>query len=167
VTEPHDNVRVLPVRTGAAMPAGGAAVDALAGATRRARFAARWNVEIDPPLAFVVFLSGVLLIGAARALEPAPVHEHAAVPLWLLAVDTFVWAGVAIGGVGLVKFRRYGLGGAALAAGALLVESATCVLTGHHRFGLWWVGQIVCTAMFAAAVAVGFRINAAQSKSAR
>ncbi len=119
---------------------------------------ARALTPIDPPLAFVLFLSGVLLIGAARALEPVAAG-HVRVPLWLLAIDTFVWAGVFSAGVGLVKFKTFGLWGATLAGAALLIESAVCVLTGHHSFGLWWIGQMTCEAAFLAGSVIATRIN--------
>lgn len=156
VSESLDNVRLLPVGGMPNTPT----------ATTGPTWRQRWLAPIDPPLAFATFLSGVILIGAARALEPLPANPHASVPLWLLAIDTVVWGGVSIGGLGLVKFRRIGLLGAAVAAAALTTESAACVISGHHRFGIWWLGQITCTTAFAGAVAAAFRINARQQQTA-
>jgi hypothetical protein len=156
VEAPRDNVTVLAVRESHR-------TDAVAA---RLGWRQRWFAPIDPPLAFMTFLSGVVLIGAARAIEPLPAHPNAGVPLWLLAIDTVVWGGVCVGGIGLVKFRRVGLLGAAVAAAALVVESAACVISGHHRFGVWWLGQIACTSAFAGAVAVAARISARSQSSA-
>lgn len=117
---------------------------------------------IDPPLAFVVFLSGGLLLAAARAFDPVRDQLDGATPIWLLAVDTAVWAGVCLGGIGLVKFKTFGLWGSALAAGAAGLESALCVITGHHAFGLWWIGQIACIGAFAGLAAAAIRFNSRQ-----
>jgi hypothetical protein len=117
---------------------------------------------IDPPLAFVVFLSGGLLLAAARGFDPVRDQLDGTTPIWLLAVDTMVWAGVCVGGIGLVKFKTFGLWGSALAAGAAGVESALCAITGHHGFGLWWVGQIACLAAFGCVAAAAIRFSARQ-----
>ena len=154
------NVVVLPVHRVEGSPG----VRSSTNSTAELGLRARALTPIDPPLAFVLFLSGVLLIGAARALEPVPT-DHVGIPLWLLAIDTFVWAGVCSAGIGLVKFKTFGLWGATLAGVALLVESAVCVLTGHHAFGLWWVGQMACSAAFLAGSLMATRINARASAS--
>lgn len=120
---------------------------------------------IDPPLAFVVFLLGGLLLAAARALDPVSDRLDGATPLWLLGVDTIVWAGVCLGGVGLVKFKAFGLWASAVAVVAIAVESLLCVMTGHHAFGLWWFGQIACISATGAVVATAFRINSRQPPS--
>ncbi len=148
-----DNVTVL--RPGPGVP------DAPHGAISwRAGWRARWLSPVDPPLAFAIFTAGVVLVGLARFLQPPAVHPDAGVPLWMLAVDTSVWGGLCIGGIGLVRFRRIGLLGAAVAAGGLIVESAACILTGHHTFGVWWLGQIACVSAFAGVVHAGMRISA-------
>lgn len=153
MSDGRDNVTVLARRAAR----GGSRASSSDVAPRSWR--ARWLEPIDPPLAFATFLAGVLLVGAARAIEPPPASRHASTPLWLLAIDTVVWAGVCVGGIGLVKFWRVGLAGAALAAGALTVESAACVASGHHRFGVWWLGQIAATAAFGGVAAAAWRIN--------
>jgi hypothetical protein len=120
----------------------------------------RWLAPLDPPLAFGVFVAGVVLVGLARWLEPPAAHPDAAVPLWLLAIDTAVWGGLCFAGIGLVRFRRVGLLGAAVAAGALAVESAACIATGHHAFGVWWLGQVACVSAFGGIVHAATRVSA-------
>ena len=101
------------------------------------------------PLAFLV---GV-------ALEPAPAHHEAVPPLLVqLASDVFL---IALLTTVVTAVRR--LPTAAWAgAGAGLVGmtlSVACPFSGHHNFGLWWIGQlaVMATMLAVSVTALGRR----------
>lgn len=73
--------------------------------------------------------------------EPAPADPHAAVPLWVSVIATALFGALVMTMVAAAL--RSGLAVySGLVVGAITVAvSATCPLTGHHGFGLWWVAQ--------------------------
>jgi hypothetical protein len=46
--------------------------------------------------------------------------------------------------VGLGMRRRWGVGLSLVAAATLTVMSVMCPVSGHHTFGTWWYGQMLC-----------------------
>lgn len=79
------------------------------------------------------------LIGTV--VEPAPANPHEAVPLWVSATAMVLFSALLMTLMGAVL--RSGIAVySGLVFGAIAVAvSATCPLTGHHGFGLWWVAQ--------------------------
>jgi hypothetical protein len=53
----------------------------------------------------------------------------------------FLWVGVAMIG-GLVARRRLGVAASLGASVILATLSVLCPVSGHHAFGVWWLGQM-------------------------
>jgi hypothetical protein len=100
--------------------------------------------RIDGRLAAAVGIGWYVLFGIGQALEPAP-HDPTAVPAWIeAAVSVVLLATFAAMIPGLLARRRWGVV-AAVAAGVVYVAATiACPTTGHHTFGLWWIGEMAC-----------------------
>jgi hypothetical protein len=100
--------------------------------------------RIDGRLAAAVGIGWYVLFGIGTALEPAPSNPQA-VPAWIeTAVSAVLLATFAAMIPGLLARRRWGVL-AAVAAGVVYVAATiACPTTGHHEFGLWWLGEMAC-----------------------
>jgi peptidoglycan/LPS O-acetylase OafA/YrhL len=58
---------------------------------------------------------------------------------------------------GLLARRRWGMALSLFAAGIAVVMVAGCPASGHHHFGLWWVGEMACMGGWAALSLAGLR----------
>ena len=100
-----------------------------------------------------------LLVGA---LEPVTPHPMPAIGIVLTVVFHLALLATA---VGLVARRRWALtaslvtGVRARAEGlaALVASTVACPTTGHHGFGLWWIGQLAVSFGIVVATAVAVR----------
>jgi hypothetical protein len=102
----------------------------------------------------------VALVGsniAAELLEPAPANPDAPEP-WLVSLfgTLAVLAMLAALG-GLLARRRWGMALSLFAAGVAVVFVVGCPLSGHHQFGLWWVGESAGMVAWAAVSVAGLR----------
>ncbi|HEY7135974.1 MAG TPA: hypothetical protein VIB48_12995 [Acidimicrobiia bacterium] len=122
----------------------GSAPAAAAGAPRLLDNRAWLLGRIDGRLAAAVGIGWYVLFGIGQALEPAPTNPNA-VPAWIeTAVSAVLLATFAAMIPGLITRRRWGVV-AAVAAGLVYVAATiACPTTGHHEFGLWWLGEMGC-----------------------
>jgi hypothetical protein len=102
----------------------------------------------------------VALIGlnvAAGLLEPVPANPAQPDP-WFINVLTTVIALAMLAALGgLLVRRRWGMCLSLFAASVAVVLVVGCPVSGHHHFGLWWVGETACIGAWAALSLVGFR----------
>ena len=101
-----------------------------------------WLTErIDPKVAIGVGVSWFVLYSIGAELEPAPNRSEPllGVMFGVALVSLFVAALVGLG-----MRRRWGLGLSLLGAVTLTVMSVMCPVSGHHTFGAWWYGQMLC-----------------------
>jgi peptidoglycan/LPS O-acetylase OafA/YrhL len=109
---------------------------------------------------------GLALIGAnvaATVLEPAPADPSLPQPWFVALPSTMVALGILAAGAGLLLRRRWGMALSLVSAGIALVMVVACPLSGHHHFGLWWVGELACLGAWAAVSLAGLRSPAARA----
>lgn len=106
----------------------------------------------------------VALVGANLAawmLEPVPANPNLPEP-WFVALPSVVAMVAMLGALGgLLVRRRWGMALSLLAASIAVVMVVACPLSGHHTFGLWWVGEISCLAAWAGISLAGLRSGSA------
>lgn len=102
----------------------------------------------------------VALVGsniAAGLLEPVPANPDAPEP-WLVSLFTTVAVLAMLPALGgLVVRRRWGMALSLFAAGVAVMLVVACPLSGHHHFGLWWVGEAAGMVAWAAVSVAGLR----------
>jgi hypothetical protein len=101
-----------------------------------------WLTErIDPKVAIGVGVSWFVLYSIGAELEPAPNRSEPliGVVLGVTLISLFVGALVGLG-----MRRRWGVGLSLIGALTLTVMSIMCPVSGHHTFGAWWYGQMLC-----------------------
>ena len=96
------------------------------------------------PLAFAI----------SFVLEPAPAHHEAATPLLVQLGSDLLFAALLITVVAAVH-RHPGAAAGGIGTGFIALGFAVaCPFSGHHTFGLWWIGELaVMAAMLAVSVA--------------
>jgi hypothetical protein len=100
------------------------------------------NERIEPTIAIGVGVSWFVLYSIGAALEPAPNRSEPLIGVLLgITLVSLVVAAL----VGLGMRRRWGIGLSLVAALTLTVMSIMCPVSGHHTFGTWWYGQMLCT----------------------
>lgn len=101
--------------------------------------------QLTIPWAALLGIGWPLAFMAAVALEPAPVDPEAAAPL-LIEVASLVFLAALVTTVVCATLRHPAAAMAGVVAGLLgMVFTITCPVSGHHAFGLWWVGQLAVT----------------------
>jgi peptidoglycan/LPS O-acetylase OafA/YrhL len=107
----------------------------------------------------------VALVGAnvaAWMLEPVPANPNLPEP-WFVALPSVVAMVAMLGALGgLLTRRRWGMALSLLAASIAVVMVVACPLSGHHTFGLWWVGEISSLAAWAGVSLAGLRSGSAR-----
>src|SRR3954463_8775810 len=99
------------------------------------------NERIEPTIAIGVGVSWFVLYSIGAALEPAPNRSEPLIGVLLgITLVSLVVAAL----VGLGMRRRWGIGLSLVAALTLTVMSIMCPVSGHHTFGTWWYGQMLC-----------------------
>jgi hypothetical protein len=119
----------------------------------------RWGrsltARVDARAAIALGAAWFVLVPVAAALEPEASRSDPtfAVALGVLANVVFVAMLV-----GLALLRRWGLL-ASLAGAALATAMAlACPTTGHHPFGLWWIGQMACVGALVLGSVIALRL---------
>jgi hypothetical protein len=104
---------------------------------------------------------GVLaLIGANVAgavLEPPPANPNAPEPWFIVLLSVVLLLAMLAALSGLLARRRWGMALSLVAASTAVVMVTACPLSGHHRFGFWWVGELAAMAAWTAVSAAGLR----------
>jgi hypothetical protein len=89
-------------------------------------------------------LAWAVLLPLALVLEPTPA-AGAAQPWWAYVVSMGLLTGIVATFVGLQQRQRWGIT-ASLAASSIFVAGVfACPASGHHAFGLWWVGEFAAS----------------------
>ena len=114
------------------------------------RVAAYLQTPISAVRAAGLAVAWVALFSVGVAVEPPPADPQAVGGLISEVVFPLTLLG-AMGAMflGLTQRRRWGVVGAVVASGILVVASALCPVSGHHTFGTWWLVQLgaVATAL--------------------
>lgn len=114
----------------------------------------------DPiPTAWALW-GAVAMVGAIYAptiLEPAPANANLPTPWFVTLPNMVVVYGVLAALAGLFVRRRWGMAVSLLSAGIALALVVACPLSGHHHFGLWWVGELGCFGAWAGVSLAGLR----------
>jgi hypothetical protein len=121
----------------------------------------QWCDRLAEPISRKWALWGIVsLVGAnvvAGILEPAPANPQAVDP-WLVSMASLVAVLAMLPAIaGLLVRRRWGMGLSAFSAGIAVVLVAGCPLSGHHHFGLWWVGEFAGMVAWATVSVAGLR----------
>ena len=99
----------------------------------------RLGERIDVRIALGIGVAWLVLPEIAAALEPT---ARLADPSWAVALgygmDVLFFAML----VGLATRRRWGLVVSLVGAMVMTAFSLACPTSGHHAWGLWWVGQM-------------------------
>jgi peptidoglycan/LPS O-acetylase OafA/YrhL len=118
------------------------------------------------PIVWAVW-GAVALIGAnvaATMLEPVPANPDLAQPWFVALPSTIVAFGILAAGAGLLVRRRWGMALSLGSAGIALAMVVACPLSGHHHFGLWWVGELACLGAWAGVGLAGLRATPSPSR---
>jgi hypothetical protein len=139
--------------------------------TDRRQQARQWYDRLAEPIPIRWAVWGIVaLVGAnvaAGVLEPVPANPGAPEP-WLVSVASTVAVLAMLPALGgLLAWRRWGMALSAFAAGIAVVLVAGCPLSGHHHFGLWWVGEFGGMAAWAAVSVAGLRCPPGSRRAAR
>jgi hypothetical protein len=118
-------------------------------------------VELSDPIPTRWALTAIVaLVGAnvaAALLEPLPANPAAAQPWFIPVLSMIVTLAMLAALGGLLTRQRWGLGMSALAGGISVLMVLGCPLSGHHHFGLWWVGEIAAVAAWTGISLAGLR----------
>lgn len=99
------------------------------------------NERIDVRVAIGLGVAWFVLPEIAVALEPAAQHPDPAIGVVLGYVMNVVFVAMLIG---LAMRRRWGLATSLGGAMLLTAMAVACPTSGHHQFGLWWLGEMAC-----------------------
>ena len=106
--------------------------------------------RVDPRVTVAVGVAWLVLVPIALTLEPSADEAPSSVGD-LIGTAMFV---ALVGTLaGLATQRRWGLAASLGTAVLFTVGSILCPVSGHHGFGAWWYGQMLCcVALIAASV---------------
>lgn len=97
--------------------------------------------RIDVRIAMGIGIAWFVLPAIAVALEPEARHADPSYAVVLgYALDGLFVAML----VGLAMRRRWGLVLSLAAAMVTTAFAVACPTSGHHQFGLWWLGEMAC-----------------------
>jgi hypothetical protein len=94
----------------------------------------------------------VAVLAVIEILEPRTAE---AIPLWGWIAAYAQLGTIVAAFVGLTRRARYGVTATLLGSLLLLGGVFACPATGHHAFGLWWMGEFAASLAF-----VGVSANA-------
>jgi hypothetical protein len=110
-------------------------------------------------------LGGVAaVVGAVQAvmvLEPTPVNPDLPTPWYVTVPNVIVLYGIFVAIAGLLVRQRWGMAVSLLSAGIGLALVIACPVSGHHHFGLWWVGELAAFSAWTGVSLAGLRSRAA------
>jgi hypothetical protein len=114
-----------------------------------------WLEErVDGVVCAAVAGSWFVLTQVIDRLEPATSRPE---PVIGVLLQIAMWLLLATMVTGLVMQRRFGLV-ASLGAAVLATAAAiACPLSGHHQFGNWWFGEMVCVLALVAVSVIALR----------
>jgi hypothetical protein len=77
-------------------------------------------------------------------LEPTAA-SNAPEPWWAYVAAYGLFASMIAAFVGLGRRMRYGVGASLVASSIFATGVFACPATGHHAFGLWWIGEFAAS----------------------
>ncbi len=115
---------------------------------------ARQPGELKTGWAALLGIGWPLAIVVIASIEPAPADPNAAPALLDSLLTAVMFGALVLTGVSAVsRLRATAFAGVTLGVVGL-GAAAACPLSGHHEFGLWWIGELaIYTAMLAASIA--------------
>ena len=119
------------------------------------------NERIDVRVAIGVGVAWFVLPEIAAALEPAAQRSDPAIGVFLGYVMSVVFVAMLIG---LAMRRRWGLATSLGAAVLMTAMAVACPTSGHHQFGLWWLGEMACVLALVAGSIWALRLPAAEAQ---
>lgn len=106
--------------------------------------------RISRRTSFSLSVAWLATLAVSWVLEPAPAANEV-VPWWAGVAALGFLGAIAATFAGLSRRMRWGVTASLIGSSIFLAGVFACPATGHHAFGLWWIGE------FAASVAlVGF-----------
>ena len=104
--------------------------------------------------AITLALAWLTVFPLAIALEPAA--AAAAQPWWGDLAAVGLLAAMVATFCGLAARRTWGAGASLVASGLFVAGVFACPATGHHAFGLWWIGEFALALTLVAVSAVAY-----------
>lgn len=86
--------------------------------------------------------SWIAVLVLAFVLEPAPTGTE---PVWAGLVGTAMLVGIVATFTGITRRLPWAAPASVLASTAFLAGVFLCPATGHHAFGLWWIGEFAAS----------------------
>lgn len=98
--------------------------------------------RISRAWALSLSVSWIAMLVLAYVLEPAPTGTES---LWAELVGTGMLIGIVAMFTGLTRRLAWAPAASVLASAAFVVGVFLCPATGHHAFGLWWIGEFAAS----------------------
>jgi peptidoglycan/LPS O-acetylase OafA/YrhL len=92
-----------------------------------------------------LMLAWAILFPVSIVLEPAAAAGET-MPWWGALASFALLGGMIATFIGLGRRRRWGVGASLVASSIFLAGVFACPATGHHAFGLWWIGEFAAAA---------------------
>lgn len=94
--------------------------------------------------ALTLMTAWVVLFPLSMILEPTAA-SNAPEPWWAYVAAYGLFASMIAAFVGLGRRMRYGVGASLVASSIFATGVFACPATGHHAFGLWWIGEFAAS----------------------
>lgn len=103
--------------------------------------------RISRRTSYTLSVAWLATLAISWVLEPVPA-SNAAEPWWAGVAALGLFAALMATFAGLARRMRWGVTASLVGSSIFLAGVFACPATGHHAFGLWWIGE------FAAATAL-------------
>lgn len=103
-----------------------------------------------------IAVTWVAFFAALPVVEPPPA-EPAAASAYAVLLSTLLFGLLGVTAAGLVTRQRWALASSCGAGFVLAGMAVACPVSGHHGFGLWWVGELALVAAVLGVSLVGLR----------
>jgi hypothetical protein len=117
----------------------------------RAVRAPRRDIPLGRSLTLLV--AWLVLFPTGVALEPT---TNAPEPWWAAVAGVGLLTAMTVTFVGLARRRRWAVGASLIASSIFAAGVFACPATGHHAFGLWWIGEFAASMALVAASGVAY-----------
>lgn len=100
--------------------------------------------RISKRSSLTLIVAWAVLFPVALSLEPAPAAD-ATQPWWAYVASMGLLGALAATFVGLGRRARWGITASLGASSIFAAGVFACPATGHHAFGLWWIGEFAAS----------------------
>jgi hypothetical protein len=121
----------------------------------------RWSSRIEGGIGSCLAAAWVVGYFTAGMLEPAPRDPSVMNAWYVTVINTALLGSLGVMVLGLIAKRRFGVFASVVATAAFATAVVACPITGHHSFGAWWFGEVLCVAGVAAAT--GYALHATRA----